>query len=57
MCPHSWITINDIRVCTRCGMTVTDDGKVLFDRKFVNQKEKRRKGGRRYAKKRNPVIS
>ncbi len=51
MCSHNWIAINDIRVCTRCGMTVTDDGKVLFDRKFVNQKEKRRKGGWRYAKK------
>lgn len=37
MCGHLWIEINDIRVCKRCGMTISlIDGKVMFDRKFAN---------------------
>ena len=48
MCPHAtWKKINDVYVCVRCGLTKTYDGRILFDRKLVNYKSKRRKGGKR----------
>ena len=43
MCPHNWRKINDVFVCLRCGLTRTVDGKILFDRKIVNFRPKRRK--------------
>lgn len=44
MCPHSNTKkINDVRVCLKCGMTLTNDGRVLFDRKLPNCKLKKRK--------------
>lgn len=50
MCNHSnTVRINDVRVCLRCGMTLTLDGKVIFDRKIANyksKKRKKRKGGK-----------
>lgn len=37
MCSHTWKTINDVRVCMRCGLTVRIlDGAILFDRKIAN---------------------
>lgn len=42
MCSHLWIQINDIRVCKRCGMTISMlDGKVMFDRNFANAGKKK----------------
>lgn len=47
MCNHVWRSINDIKVCKNCGLTVTFDGKIIFDRKIVNYKSKKRKGGKK----------
>lgn len=46
MCKHEFIQINNAKVCKRCGMTVIG-GKVMFDRKFPNYKEKRKKRGKK----------
>lgn len=35
--------VNDVRVCLDCGMTITNDGHIQFDRKIVNYKPKKRK--------------
>ena len=43
MCSHEWHKINDVQVCMRCGLTRTYDGKILFDRKIVNYKPKKKK--------------
>lgn len=44
MCNHSNVKrINDIRVCLDCGLTVTNDNKIIFDRKIVNYKPKKRR--------------
>lgn len=35
MCNHIWKTVNDLRVCLRCGLTVRRvDGEIMFDRKL-----------------------
>lgn len=37
MCGHIWRELNDVRVCLRCGITVSRiDGVVVFDRKLAN---------------------
>ena len=44
MCNHSNTKkINNVRVCLKCGLTITDDGKVLFDRKLPNYKSKKKR--------------
>lgn len=43
MCKHQFIKINDVSVCKFCGLTLSFDGKVMFDRKLPNYKKKRRK--------------
>lgn len=44
MCNHSNTKkINDIRVCLNCGLTILPNGKVMFDRKISNPKQKKRK--------------
>lgn len=43
MCNHQWKKINDIKVCTRCGLTITYDGKIMFDRKLPNYRKGARK--------------
>lgn len=43
MCSHNWLNINDVIFCTRCGITKTNDGKIIFDRKIANYKSKKRK--------------
>ena len=46
MCNHSnTVKINDVRVCLKCGITITHDGKIIFDRKLPNYRSK--KGGKR----------
>lgn len=52
MCNHvNRVKINDVCVCLKCGLTVTTDGKVMFDKKLVNYKSKKRRG--KDGKKRN----
>ncbi len=47
MCNHDWVKVNDVRVCQKCGLTVTRDGKMFFDFRFPgfaqNKKKARRK--------------
>lgn len=44
MCTHgNTVKINDVRVCLKCGLTLTPDNKVIFDRKLPNYKNKKRK--------------
>ena len=41
MCKHVMKTINDVRVCLRCGMTIRRlDGAIIFDRKLVSAAKK-----------------
>lgn len=35
MCKHIWTTVNDVRVCRLCGLTMCN-GKIIFDRKLPN---------------------
>ena len=34
MCKHSWQRHEDVHVCTKCGTTMTRDGKWLPDRRL-----------------------
>jgi len=35
MCNHLWKVANDVRVCVRCGITISRfDGNIIFDRKL-----------------------
>lgn len=43
MCTHEWIRVNDVIACVRCGMTRTSDGKIIFDKRLVNYRPKKRK--------------
>lgn len=43
ICRHEFIKVNEVIVCKRCGLTRTEDGKIMFDKKIVNYKSKRRK--------------
>ena len=44
MCPHTNTRkINDVKVCLNCGMTILPNGKVFFDKKIPNYKQKKRK--------------
>ena len=45
-CPHIWKKVNEVKVCVRCGLTRTYDGRILFDKALVaelSRKEKRKK--------------
>lgn len=43
MCPHTNTRkINDVRVCLNCGMTISNDGRILFDKKIVNYKPRKK---------------
>ncbi len=35
-CKHTAVNVGTCRVCTKCGMTLLDNGKVFFDRKLRN---------------------
>lgn len=44
MCKHSKILINNIYVCVKCGLMVTDTGKFIgFDRELPNYLKNKRK--------------
>lgn len=34
MCGHQWVEVNDVAVCTKCGVTRVRDGRILFDRRL-----------------------
>lgn len=54
MCKHNWVKVNDICVCSRCGMTRLESGKILlFDRRLPNYKPKKRKVRRKNHETRN----
>ena len=36
-CKHKFIKINDVDVCTKCGLSICDGKTVVFDRKLVNK--------------------
>ena len=42
MCKHEFITINDVKACKRCGLTVLPDGKIIFDRAIVQSLHKKK---------------
>lgn len=46
MCNHTFLKMNDVTVCVKCGMTVADGKKVIFDRKlpsYIRKKNRRKK--------------
>lgn len=43
MCNHDFAKINDVSVCRKCGLTRTYDGKIFFDKKLTNRKQKKRR--------------
>ena len=43
MCQHDFKKVNDCLVCCKCGLTTLPNGKIIFDRKIVNYKPKKRK--------------
>ena len=45
MCSHTWKKVNDLIVCTQCGLIRTYDGKIMFDRRLANYKPKKKKKG------------
>lgn len=48
MCSHTNTKkINDVKVCLNCGLTLTFDNKIIFDRKLPNHKSKKKKGGKK----------
>lgn len=47
MCRHIWKTINKVRVCPRCGLTVSlIDGRVMLDRELPGTMSRKRKGNK-----------
>lgn len=47
MCKHSIVKIGECKVCTKCGMTTLDNGKIIFDREFANYiRQKGKKHGK-----------
>jgi hypothetical protein len=47
MCKHSIVKIGECKVCTKCGMTTLDNGKIIFDREFANYiRQKGKKDGK-----------
>ncbi len=37
MCKHRWIKINNVDVCTKCGLTICDGKFILIDKKFISK--------------------
>jgi len=45
MCGHIWKTVNDLRVCLRCGLTVRMlDGKIMHDKELPGLLGRKRRG-------------
>lgn len=45
MCKHDIKQVNNVRVCVKCGLTRTPDGRIMFDKKIVNFKYNRKGTG------------
>ena len=43
MCKHKMIKMGDVVACTKCGLTILPDKKIVFDRKLPGRKEVRNK--------------
>lgn len=43
MCGHRWIVVNDLSICTKCGLTIDRiSGKPLgFDKRLINRRQKK----------------
>lgn len=44
MCFHNFKKTNDIKVCVKCGLTITYDGRLFYDKaliKYINTKKRR----------------
>lgn len=54
MCSHKWLKVNDLDVCTKCGVTRLFNGKILFD-KALTRYIKKSEG--RHGKKKKRTIS
>ena len=39
ICSHKWSKHNDVSVCVKCGLTVTYDGKMFFDKKITTRRK------------------
>lgn len=39
-CGHDFNKINDVVVCKRCGLIRTFDKRIIFDRDFINEKNR-----------------
>jgi hypothetical protein len=44
MCKHVWKTINNVRVCPRCGLTVLNNGRIMLDKKLPGILSRKGKG-------------
>lgn len=46
MCAHKFKQINEVRLCTKCGLTIPQGGKPFFDKQLVAyyQRQKGEKG-------------
>lgn len=40
MCNHKWQKVNDVSVCIKCGVSICNGKKVIFDRKLINKLRK-----------------
>lgn len=48
MCSHSNTKkFNGVKVCLSCGLTLTPDNRVMFDKKIVNYKFKKKRKGKK----------
>lgn len=39
-CGHQWAKINDLSVCYKCGIVQLYNGKIIFDRNFINENKR-----------------
>lgn len=47
MCRHIWQTVGKVRVCPRCGLTVSlIDGKVTHDKELPGLLQRKRRGSK-----------
>lgn len=47
MCKHIWKNAGSLRVCPRCGLTMSlFDGKVMIDKELPKMLSKKRKGSK-----------
>lgn len=47
MCNHEFVKTDNMRACKKCGLTILNNGRVLFDKEITNYKPKRKKRGKK----------